>query len=121
MKSLIAALVILSSSIGFAQAAATPAQPALTPEEVQLFYFVGCSVEKFCVNEPKTAFDTDFLTFKADVEKQLGASCAQLEIDANLDAAKTELVAIASSVVASGETTCLSSIVAPAPALTVAP
>lgn len=106
MKALFAAIVILSSSLVYAQA--TPATP--TPEEQAAnILIISCAVQKFCDATAYTALDQQFIAVQPEASKVLnGLTCTDVDsVWANPDAI-TALKDFATAVTAANETTCLS-------------
>jgi hypothetical protein len=114
MKAVLAAIVLLSSSMSF----------ALTDDEAVSTLIVSCAIEKFCAAGTATPFDTAISSGKAAATLQLGgADCATPELVAILaDPAFTaELKTLSDAVIANGATTCLTATANAAPVVTTTP
>lgn len=107
MKALFAAIVLLSSSLVYAQATPTPAP---TPEEqAQTILVVSCAVQKFCDASAYTALDQQFIAVQPEASKILNnLSCTDIDpiwADPNAIQAIKDFSA---AVTTANETTCLS-------------
>jgi rhamnose utilization protein RhaD (predicted bifunctional aldolase and dehydrogenase) len=104
MKAVLAAIVLLSSSMSF----------ALTDDEAVSTLIISCSIEKLCAAGTATPFDTAVSSGKAAASLQLGgADCATPEVAAILadPTFTTELKGLVDALAANGATTCLAAAV----------
>jgi hypothetical protein len=113
MKSVFAALIILASSVSFAQVTPAPAAtPTPTPEQqAATTMILACSIEKYCAAGTATALDQYIVAEKANAAALFGGiTCTDLEPVLVDPTTLQGLKDLAAQLTAAGQTTCLSTL-----------